>query len=185
MLDVAERKRCWALPGWGWGFLPPASPSKNAPDLRQEMCLHTRVQMSCSLADGAAFDLHLGLTLGLHRHDWERDEEEEEEEEEGEGSTEPWQARAAHHASKTRADFRHSIPSGTISRGGASRAALLSHPLLNYHPVKPACSCPPARGSSGRWFPLTTAHSEPSHVRLKQGTTLFPDLLRADKASDA
>lgn len=146
------------------------------------MCLHTGVQMSCSLADGAALDLHLGLTVGLHR---EREEEEEEEEEEGEGSTEPWQARAAHHSSETRADFRHTIPSGTISRGGASRAALLSHPLLNYHPVKPACSCPPARGSSGRWLPLTTAHSEPSHVRLKPGKTLFPDLLRAAKASGA
>lgn len=64
-LDVAERKRYWASPGWGQCFLPPASPSKNAPDLRQEMRLHTGLQTSCSLADAAALDLHLGLTLGL------------------------------------------------------------------------------------------------------------------------
>ena len=42
---------------------------KMPPDLRQEMCLHTGMQTSRShsLADRAALDPHLGLTLGLHQ----------------------------------------------------------------------------------------------------------------------
>lgn len=65
---------------------------RTPPDLRQEMRFRTGMQMSQSrsLADGAALDPCLGLTLGL----WEREEEEEEER-----GTSPWQARAAHHAS--------------------------------------------------------------------------------------
>lgn len=72
-MDAAERKRCWALPGWGWGLLPSlASPSTNVPGF-EAGCrmdpLHTGMQMSWSrsLADGTALDRHLGLALGLHQ----------------------------------------------------------------------------------------------------------------------